>query len=123
MTIGQDLDRLRASLPGCSVAAFGDAATRLVLRASHEDGCRREFLDELCDRAAGCFGLMDAASGIAQDGTANEAMVLSGGHAGLFLRDAAQSYEFLGLVCDRSQDPGHAFEAARNTLARIVERP
>ncbi len=124
MNIEQVLDAGRKSVAGCSVAAYGDTSARLILRASHRQGIRREYLDALCDHAAGCFDLLDMTwdASAKDEDTAillNEAAILAKGETMVFVRSDESQSEFLCLVSD---DPGAApklFSAAHRTLQKI----
>lgn len=122
MTIKQQLDALRAAHPGCSIVAFGDAATHLVLRASHDADCRREHLDSLCDRAVECFAAMDAAAAIRPEGdAANEAILLHQRNATVCMRANAEASEFLCIVSERPDAIEPLVAGARDALPAIME--
>ena len=126
MTLEDMLNTGRRSVSGCSVAAFGDTAARLILRASHKDGIRREYLDALCDHAANCFDLLDATwdiPGMAEDGAdavLNEATILSKTETVIFLRSEASPSEFLCFVCEDADAAPRVFAAARRTMTQIA---
>ncbi len=62
MTVADRLDRLRAVADGCSLAAFGDLRTRLMLRVSSDHPWPQERLDELCTQAVRCFDRADSSA-------------------------------------------------------------
>lgn len=120
MTIQQHLDDLRAGHPGCTVVAFGDAATHLVLRASHADDCRREHLDSLCDQAIECFAAMDATAAMQSGGDmVNEAILLRDRHATICTRAHSGASEFLCIVSERPDTAEHIVAGARDALCAI----
>ena len=51
------LDRMRDSVPGCRISAFGDLETALVLRVSSHAPIPREHLDDLALSAQRVFEL------------------------------------------------------------------
>ncbi|MEO3416663.1 hypothetical protein AAFO92_18590 [Roseovarius sp. CAU 1744] len=125
MTIKKELDAARSSVAGCTVAAYGDASTRLMLRSSHHDNIRRENLDELCNEAARCFGLLDATADLCNmlgdpGGPPNEAVVLTNRNSTVFVRSDKLSSEFLCLVCAAQGDHAAMSSAARQTLNKIA---
>lgn len=125
MSIEHVLEAGRKSVEGCSVAAFGDTAARLILRASHSDGVRREYLDALCDQAASCFDLLDTSwdsSMGTPDGHAvlNEAAILTKGETIVFVRADRSRSEFLCFVFENPEDAPDMFAAARQTIQKIT---
>lgn len=126
MNISQALDTLRSSFPGCSLVTFGDLATRVVLRSSHDRSYRREHLDELCSQAAGCFALMDRAAlaeGSRNDCAARpaEAIILTSKGANGFVRAGEGGTDFLGFACDSPVMAGDIAGEAAKTLAAITD--
>lgn len=96
----QHLEALRASQTDCHVVAYGDAAAQIVLRASHDKAYRREHLDQLCAQAATCFEMLgSAARAWRRAERATEAIILNGTTATIFVRETAETSEFLCLVC------------------------
>lgn len=116
----QHLEALRASRPECHVVAYGDAAAQIVLRASHDSGYRREHLDNLCEQASTCFDILGCAARAWRNAElANEAIVMNGKTATIFVRESQDTSEFLCLVCV----PGHELDGlvadGRRTLSLI----
>lgn len=125
MSLDADIERLRTSLSGCSLVAFGDASTRLMLRASQEKACHREYLDELCAQAANCFEVMGAVTetsgNVDQHGEqACEAIVLTSKNTRIFVKSEAEASDFLCCVCDTPRDLDAVVKAAKETLCKIV---
>lgn len=119
MTFADRIHALRNEIPGCRMVAFGDVRTRLVLRASHERGVRREFLDRLCHEAATCFGLTDVER---QDSKGEEeAMVLTTDDVRIYLRGNENDTDFLCLVCDLESDPNHSIKVGHRALRTLTE--
>jgi hypothetical protein len=128
MNISQALESLRSTFPGCSLVAFGDLTTRVVLRSSHDGSYRREHLDELCSQAAGCFAVMDHAVQTGNpraDGAAwpAEAIVLTSRGANGFVRAGQSGADFLGFACDTSVMAGEIAREAAKTLTAITDGP
>lgn len=124
MSLDTDIEALRTSLAGCSLVAFGDANTRLMLRSSHEAACHREYLDELCAQAANCFDmagakpLKNAENG---DGhNACEAIILTSKNTRVFVKTDEGASDFLCCVCDTPRDLENVVKAAKDTLHKIV---
>lgn len=60
MRIADQLDTLRAALPGCDFVAFGDLGTQLILRTSSARSRPQEQLDQIANSAAQMFTLQAA---------------------------------------------------------------
>ncbi len=117
----QHLEDLRACREGYLVVAFGDAASQLVLRASHEKTHRREYLDQLCARAAECFRMLDATVVLKRNATApNEALLHAAGTTTIFARQDPSASDFLCIVCDRSVALKTLSSDAHDTLKLIA---
>lgn len=102
MTVADCLDALRADIPGCQVAAFGDVAARLILKASHDPAVAREKLDGLCAEAARCFATVEgigAAQAATQDG-----LVLTAQDMRVYVRAQGRA-DFICLLCPLESDP------------------
>jgi len=124
MTVKQHLEDLRLSRAEYLVVAYGDAATRLVLRASHDQTYRREYLDQLCDRAADCFRMMDATAALSgSDAQANQALLHTDGTTAIFARQDSSADEFLCIVRNGSDDLGALLGDAQATLAMVTASP
>jgi hypothetical protein len=126
MTIAEQIDSLRLSLPGCSLVAFGDVTTQLVLRSSQSQAIHREHLDQLCDEAGGCFSLIDTAN-IALSAyedmqeAPKEAVVVTRSQAKVFVKSGRNDADFLCLICSLPFEPTSAVAAARSTLDKIAD--
>ncbi len=124
MSLDAEIDALRAALPECSLVAFGDAGTRLMLRASHQEAFQREYLDALCALAANCFDMQDAAPGGGENEGQDqpcEAFVLTPANTRVFVKSGSGS-DFLCCVCEAPDNARQAADAAAKTLAGILER-
>lgn len=60
MTIQAFLDDLLDQTPGCTLTAFGDLSSKLILRSSTTAPVKREKLDQLCEAAEKSFAILDA---------------------------------------------------------------
>ncbi|SMP31030.1 hypothetical protein [Shimia sagamensis] len=118
MTVSDCLDTLRAEIPGCQVAAFGDAKARLILKASHDATVQREVLDGLCADAARCFtmaqSLADHTGGSAHN------ITLTDREMRIYLRANGRE-DFLCLLCPLESDPIQLLPIGFQALAQLVE--
>lgn len=125
MQISEHINALRAAIPGCSLAAFGDADARLLLRASHDRKLHREHLDRLCEEAADCFDLareVNAGRGAARRRTGpEEVIVMTPVDVKIFVKSDRNEADFMCLVCDTSCDARSVVEMARSSLNRIAD--
>ncbi|MEZ5715811.1 MAG: hypothetical protein R3D85_11940 [Paracoccaceae bacterium] len=123
MSIAQGLDYLRDGHPACSLAAFGDLGTRLVLRSSAATEHPQEFYDKLCAQAAGTFGLSDGLQ--RPDGVAagNEVVVLTPQDARVFVRSPENGSDFVGCICDAQQDLNDIAASAAAMLSEATATP
>ncbi len=125
MTIAEQIDSLRMSLPGCSLVAFGDVTTQLVLRSSQTRPIRREHLDQLCAEAGDCFSVIEAARTASQETQAGpeshvEAVVLAGSEGRIFVKSGRNESDFLCLVCERPFRATAIIASASETLDKIA---
>lgn len=125
MTIAEQIENLRTSLPGCSLVAFGDAKAQLILRSSQRQAIHREQLDQLCEEAADCFTLMAIATeycGLSDGSSAkkHDAIVMTNSDAKIFVKTNQNEADFLCLVCDLPFDPDAVTASALNTLNEIA---
>ena len=119
MTFADRIHNLRNDIPRCRLAAFGDVQTHLILRASHEPGVRREFLDRLCHEAAACFDLTGV---VEQDESgAEEAIVLTADDVRIYLRAPGNDTDFLCLVCDLESDTQETIDIGHRALGSLAE--
>ncbi|WP_109464637.1 hypothetical protein [Albibacillus kandeliae] len=124
MTVADRLDRLRAVADGCSLAAFGDLRTRLMLRVSSDHPWPQERLDELCTQAVRCFDRADSSAisshllGGAR-GVVNEALELGDNEIKLFVRSDADPSDVICCVCHSLTDLPVLTNAARDVMRDI----
>ena len=124
MSVSDALDALRAEIPGCSLVAFADLSSKIVLTSSSATNPAREMLDALsvaahlvldgdvAASAASIFGNEDAA--------AETAMLLSPSEARIFMRSPGENPEALICVCAPDCNLDVVVDCARTTLKRIV---
>ncbi len=115
MSMSQEIAQIRSTISGCSLLAFGDVQTRLVLKASHEDGIRRETLNKVANQAASCF----APALLGADMLYHEAIVLSPTEARIYVMGDT-SPDFLCFVCSLDINTDHVAELGRQTLAKFA---
>lgn len=125
MTVSEALDTLRSEVSGCTLAAFADLSSRLVLSSSAASKPMQDELDKLSTAAA------EALDGALADGTAsvwNEdgtekpdtAMMITGQEARVFLRSPDNVAEALVCVCAPDSDIAAVLTSGREALQRIV---
>lgn len=124
MSVSDALDALRLEIPGCSLVAFADLSSKIVLTASSETNPARETLDALsaaahlvldgpiADGAAPVWGDPDSAAAMG--------MLLSSSEARVFMRSPGENPEALICVCAPDCDLELVVDCARTTLKRIV---
>jgi hypothetical protein len=125
MSVSDALDDLRSEIPGCSLVAFADLSSRIVLTASSVMKPAREELDALSSAAHlaldGSVG--EGASslwGDAGEAAAETAMLLSASEARIFMRSPGENPEALICVCAPDSDLEMVVDCARVALKRIV---
>ncbi len=117
MTVADCLEALRSDIPGCQVAAFGDVATRLILKASHDAAVPREKLDGLCAEAARCFAMTE---GLGDPNAATQdSIVLTAKDMRVYVRAQGRA-DFLCLLCPLDSDPDTMVPKSIATLAQLV---
>lgn len=119
VTFSDHIHALRAEIPGCRLVAFGDVQTRLMLKASHGAEVRREKLDQLSEEAAFCFEMSDITDCAGQG--RNHVLVLTLEDMRVFVRSAANTSDFLCLVCDLQSDPDILSALGQQALHRLTE--
>ncbi len=123
MTVSEQLDALRADIPGCVLAAFGDVAAQLVLRSSADSPWSQEKLDDLCRTGARQFALSDALTGFraAPEGM-REAIVATRRDVRVFVAAPAPAGDILCCVCRSSAQTGQVVHKARTALSELMGR-
>lgn len=125
MNVMEALDALREDVPGCSVAAFTDLSSRVVLCASAATRPGQEELDALSEAAALCLdgALAEGARPVwaeaAPDAAAGAAMLISDAGLRVALRAPGNATEALVCLCAPGTDPDRVVGRARAALDRI----
>ena len=124
MDVTETLDAMRSSLPGCSLIAFTDLGSKVVLCSSAAVKPAQEEMDKLSALAELMLAgtMADSAAPVigADDGRAGSAILLSEADAKVFLRSPSDADEALICVCSPEIDLERAVESGRSTLAAIV---
>ena len=124
MDVTETLDAMRSSLPGCSLIAFTDLGSKVVLCTSAAAKPAQEEMDKLSALAelmlAGTMAESAAPVLGAEDARAGCAVLHSEADAKVFLRSPGDADEALICVCSPEVDLDKAVESGRSTLATIV---
>jgi len=126
MTVNEALDNMRAELPGCSLVAFTDLSSQLVLCASSAGRPAQEELDALSRAAQVALNgaVADGAGALwdkeASGEPAETAMLLTGAEARVFLRSSGDAPEALVCVCSADADLSAVVDSGRAALDRIL---
>ena len=126
MTVSEALDTLRSDVPGCTIAAFADLSSRLVLTSSASSKPMQDELNSLSAAAAEALdGALAEGSGPIWGGDGTDkpdvAMLLTGQEARVFLRSPDNVAEALVCVCAPDSDIAAVLNSGREALQRIVE--
>lgn len=123
MDITAELDTIRAELDGCSLVAFTDLTSQLVLCSSAAAKPAQEEMNALSETAAvaldGAFA-EGAAPVWGGDAPAGLAVLATGTELRLFLRAPTRPGEALVCVCAPDADLVTTVARAREALDRIV---
>lgn len=125
MNVAAELDAMRSEISGCSLVAFTDLSSQLVLCASAASKPVQEELNAL-SRAAnlaldGAFA--EGAAPLWADGgkTAPEtAVLMTGAEVRVFLRSPGKPNEALVCVCAPDIELDAVVDSGRSTLGRIL---
>ena len=124
MSVSDALDTLRSEIPGCSLVAFADLSSKIVLTASSATQPDREELDALSAAAHLALdgSIADGASPVfgGETALAETAMLLSASEARVFMRSPGENPEALICVCAPDCNLEMVVDCARTTLTRIV---
>lgn len=122
MNLAARLETMRQGVPGCTLVAFGDLGTRLVLRCSAETSPPQEILDELCTQAEHGFFLQDALLGAdtAHDRTVAEVSVVTPHETRMYIRVPGAADETANdailCVCDTEKIAREMIAPAKTLL-------
>ena len=122
MSVSDALDELRAEIPGCSLVAFADLSSKIVLTASAATNPAREELDALSMAAHLALdgALAQGAAPVLGGESSGTAMLLSASEARVFMRSPGENPEALICVCAPDCNLEVVVDCARTTLNRIV---
>lgn len=128
MTVSEALDAMRLEVAGCSLVAYTDLSSELVLCASTAGRPAQEELDALSHAARIALDgtLAEGARPLWDDeapgAPAETAMLLTGAEARVFLRSSGEAAEALACVCSADADLGAVVDCARTALDRILSQ-
>ena len=124
MDVTQELDDLRHRVAGCSLAAFADIGSQMILATSTGSRIPQEDLDSfgvvaqtLLDGALGSDARPIVAEG---DAPLSTAWLATAQDVRVFLRSAARPAEVLVLVCGREVDLPKALGEGRTSLEKVA---
>ena len=126
MDVTETLDAMRSELRGCSLVAFTDLGSKLVLCSSAAAKPAQEELDRLSELAQvvldgavaeGAAPLLVHGGG---DTRAGSVVLLSESEARVFLRAPGEVAEALVCVCSPDVDLKKVMDCGQSTLATIV---
>ncbi len=126
MSVTDALDAMRSELSGCSLVAYTDLSSALVLSASTIGQHGQEELDALSNAAklalTGVVSEGASAVWAASDpeAPAETAMFLTSAEARVFIRSPGEAPEALVCVCAPDSDLNVVVDCGRTTLARIL---
>ena len=125
MSVSEELESLRSELPGCSLVAFTDLSSKLVLSSSAAVRPAQEELDELSEAAHLALQgpVAEGAAPVWEDGIgqgAGMAMLLTATEARVVVRQPGENSEALVCVCSPGADLAKAADRGRATLERIL---
>lgn len=125
MNVTAELDAMRSELSGCSLVAFTDLSSQLVLCASAASKPVQEELNALSEAANlaldGAFA--EGAAPLWSEGgeaPAETAVLLTGAEVRVFLRSPGKPNEALVCVCAPDAELDTVVDSARSTLNRIL---
>lgn len=124
MSILGQLDTLRQDVPGCSLVAFADLRTRLVLSVSADTSRPQEQLDEMCFQAANCFEDCDTlvtALNTEEQGVdmCTDTIVLTPGETRVFIRNPDGEGEAICCICQPTTKTDDLAQKSLQTLQQI----
>ena len=117
MTVADCLEALRSDIPGCQVAAFGDVAARLILKASHDATVPREKLDGLCAEAARCFAMTEGLGD--PKASTQDSIVMTAQDMRVYVRAQGRA-DFVCLLCPLDSDTDTVVPKSVAALSQLV---
>ena len=126
MRVTEALNAMRSEIPGCSLVAYADLSTQLVLSASAATKPGQERLDALSSAAVLALkgALADGAAALWDEPSsgADKAMLLTNAEARVFLKSPGAASEALICVCPADADLDKVVDCGQETLARILSQ-
>lgn len=125
MSVAEELETLREELPGCTLVAFTDLSSKLVLSSSSAVRPAQEELDALSEAAHLALNgtVSEGAAPVWQDEAAQDAgtaMLLTATEARVVVRRPGENSEALVCVCTPGADLAKAADKGRAALDRIL---
>lgn len=122
MDVSEALAALRTDLPGCSMTAYADLTTGVVLSSSAAVPPAREQLDDLAATAALTLdgSLAESAKPATGESPAGAAIAMTSNDLRLFLRSEANPAEALICVLAAGSDAESALTRSRAALDTIA---
>jgi len=126
MSVTDALDAMRSELSGCSLVAYTDLSSALVLSTSAIGQPGQEELDKLSGAAQLVLtgALAEGASSVWTDSdpkaAAETAMLLTDAEARVFIRSPGDAPEALVCICSPNTDLNAVVDCGRATLTRIL---
>ena len=122
MDVTEALTTLRSDVPGCSIAAYADLSSGIVLSSSAAVPPAREDLDALAAAATETLdgAVAEGASQSIGEEPPESAIAMSTRDLRVFLRAPGNPSEALICVCAAGSDVAQIVERGRSTLDRIA---
>ncbi|MFY9211804.1 MAG: hypothetical protein WAO69_11805 [Aestuariivita sp.] len=123
MSVADELDKLRATLPGCTLVAYGDLGTRIVLCASAAQKRPQEELDALCMAASASLNgsHSEPVASFLGGARLSEVVSIGPGEIQVFLRSDLDACDALFCTFADQTDIRDMVTAGRSTLHRISQ--
>ncbi|SHH31235.1 hypothetical protein [Marivita hallyeonensis] len=118
MQLDEDLNAIKRKVGGCTLAAFGDLRTQLILRVVSDHRRSQESLDQMCAQAKRAFKTADALakSQAATTAPSDHAIILTSNECHLFVRAPRNHSDVLMFACKDFSATEHLVSAARQML-------
>lgn len=124
MSVADELDQMRSDNPTCSLVAFADLSSKLVLYTSTDGKPAQEELAALSEAARISLDgeLADAAAPLwngSKDALAETAVLMTESDLRVFLRSPGKATEALACICAPNADIQAVVDAGRSALSKI----
>ena len=122
MDVASSLDRLRAEANGCSIVAFADLATSMVLSVSSSGRHAQEELDALTQTAVAVLsgGVSESVQAILSNSEPTTAVSMTPVDAKIYVRSNASPNEVLICVCAPDADLSNIVGKSQAVLEDIA---